>query len=482
MNAAVPQQSNPLQAQVDQAAEKLGGLERNLQAIRGELDALAVQREQHVLLEQVCGSLEKLAESGAQDLFWGAGHEPARVALHLDRVRQRVASFHERIAEIEHRRRSVVEKIASEGEVLAILEQDLDEQRQAEEDLRNEWVIEREIAPEPARVVPMPWVRGGEDDRRLRKHLAQALAAALLLGAVFPLIDIPLPEAAEVIEVPERLVELIRERRPLPPPQQAAEQRPLEREPEKQEPVDTPPEQEPQQVAAEQPTEPVAEQPAGDAIPNEPPGQRARQSGILAFRETFAAAANRPAAALGTSARITSGGDSAAGRPERAMVATLAPGSSGGINIGSISRGLGSGDGDGSGGGTMAAGVTATREGGVIGGSGGGGGAGRPLAGQSGVAGRTDEEIQIVFDRYKASLYRLYNRELRNIPTLRGQMVLRLTIEPSGVVSFLELQSTDMNAPALVQQVLERVRTFDFGAKDVAPITIVYPIDFLPAA
>jgi hypothetical protein len=161
----------------------------------------------------------------------------------------------------------------------------------------------------------------------------------------------------------------------------------------------------------------------------------------------------------------------------------LAPGSSGGINIGSISRGLGSGNGEGGRGGSMAAGVTATREGGVIGGGGGGGGgSGRPVAGGSGVPGRTDEEIQIVFDRYKASLYRLYNRELRNNPALRGQMVLRLTIEPNGTVSFLELQSTDMNAPTLATQVLERVRTFDFGAKEVAPITIVYPIDFLPAA
>jgi hypothetical protein len=223
-------------------------------------------------------------------------------------------------------------------------------------------------------------------------------------------------------------------------------------------------------------------QPAGEGVPNEPPGQRARQSGILAFREQFAAAANRPAAALGTNARITSGGDSAVGRPERAMVTSLAPGSSGGINIGAISRGLGSGNDDGAGGGSMVAGVTAAREGGIIGGAGGGGGGGRPLAGGSGVAGRTDEEIQIVFDRYKAALYRLYNRELRNDPSLRGQMVLKLTIEPNGTVSFLELQSTDMNAPALVTQVLERVRTFDFGAKDVAAITIVYPIDFLPAA
>ncbi len=95
---------------------------------------------------------------------------------------------------------------------------------------------------------------------------------------------------------------------------------------------------------------------------------------------------------------------------------------------------------------------------------------------------RTDEEIQIVFDRYKASLYRLYNRELRNDPTLQGQMVLRLTIEPNGSVSFCALSSTDMKAPELVTQVVDRVKTFDFGAKEVPAITIVYPIDFLPAA
>lgn len=481
MNGALAQQSEPLQAQVDEALEKLGGLERHLHAIMGELDALAGQREEHALLEQTCALLEKLAQRNAEHLFWGEGHDPSHVRAQLDRARQRLAGFHERVAEIEARRRAVAEQIMAGREVLAILEDDLDEQRREEEELRNEWVIERELGPERERAVPMPWVGGREDDRRLRKFLAQALAAALLFGAVFPLIDIPLPEAAEVVEVPERLVELIRERRPLPPPQPAVQEPERERPPEQQQPTEPPPEQEPQQVAAEQPAEAVpAPEPAGDALPNEPPGQRARQSGILAFRETFASAANRPAAALGASARITSGGDSAVGMPERAMVATLAPGSSGGINLASISRGLGNGLGGGDGGGALAAGVTATREGGIIGGS--GGGAGRPLAGASGVAGRTDEEIQIVFDRYKAQLYRLYNRELRNIPTLRGQMVLKLTIEPDGSVSFLELQSTDMDAPNLVAQVLERVRTFDFGAKDVAAITIVYPIDFLPAA
>ena len=106
----------------------------------------------------------------------------------------------------------------------------------------------------------------------------------------------------------------------------------------------------------------------------------------------------------------------------------------------------------------------------------------RPLAAGA-AAGRTDEEIQIVFDRYKAALYRLYNRALRENPTLRGQIVIKLTIEPDGSVSLCQLQSSDMDAPTLAQQVVDRVRTFDFGAKeDIVAMTIIYPIDFLPAA
>jgi hypothetical protein len=108
-------------------------------------------------------------------------------------------------------------------------------------------------------------------------------------------------------------------------------------------------------------------------------------------------------------------------------------------------------------------------------------GGSHPVSGGPG-ASRTDEEIQIVFDRNKASLYRLYNRELRKDPTLQGKMNLRLTIEPDGSVSFCALQSSDMNAPDLAAQIVERVKTFNFGAKEVPAVTIVYPIDFLPAA
>jgi len=156
------------------------------------------------------------------------------------------------------------------------------------------------------------------------------------------------------------------------------------------------------------------------------------------------------------------------------MVTTQAPGSSGGINLSSLSRDIGGGGG---GGGAMA-GVQLTRASSSIGP---GGGEDRPLAAGHG-AGRTDEEIQIVFDRHKAALYRMYNRELRKDPTLKGQIVLRLRIEPDGSVSLCQLEASDMDAPQLSAQVLDRVKTFDFGAKDVPAVTILYPIDFLPAA
>ena len=54
---------------------------------------------------------------------------------------------------------------------------------------------------------------------------------------------------------------------------------------------------------------------------------------------------------------------------------------------------------------------------------------------------------------------------------------------PVTVLVLLLGASALPDAPALAQQVIDRVNTFDFGAKeDIAAVTIIYPIDFLPAA
>jgi hypothetical protein len=224
------------------------------------------------------------------------------------------------------------------------------------------------------------------------------------------------------------------------------------------------------------------------------PQQNIGKAGILAFKDKFASLARDTVAPrLGADARYGAADD--VGRPvsSRSTLGTTTPGGSGGINVAALNRSVGGGGGGGGGGGTGTGG--AGGRGG--GGSGGGGvqvaratstiapinGDDRPKARSGPGPSRTDEEIQIVFDRYKASFYRLYNRELRNNPSLKGQMVLRLTIEPDGSVSMCALQSSDMDAPDLGAQVVSRVRTMNFGAKEgVQAVTIVYPIDFLPAA
>jgi len=213
------------------------------------------------------------------------------------------------------------------------------------------------------------------------------------------------------------------------------------------------------------------------------------KAGILAFKDKFASLAqDKLAPRLGADAQYGAADD--VGRPSSlSTLATNTPGSSGGIDVGSLNHTVGGGGGRGGGGGGGAGGTGS-------GGAGGGipiaratssiaaiGGGDRPKARSGPGASRTDEEIQIVFDRYKSAFYRLYNRELRNNPALQGKMVLRLTIEADGSVSMCTLQSTDMNAPDLATQVVNRVRTINFGAKEgVQAVTIVYPIDFLPAA
>ena len=97
------------------------------------------------------------------------------------------------------------------------------------------------------------------------------------------------------------------------------------------------------------------------------------------------------------------------GGPSDRMVATQAPGSSGGINVAALSRWP-----RWAGAVRRIEGVQVTRATSTIGS---GGGSDRPLSGGGPGLSRTDEEIQIVFDRHKAALYRLYNRELRKNPT-----------------------------------------------------------------
>ncbi len=454
-----------LRSKVEISERALGDLEADLRKVDAELEELGQRNHQYDVLAQVCQSLEELDGIGATHLFWGEHSGPDDPVGHLRNARRKIDEFGEEIAAVEERRLSIVEKIGGQNDVLDCLHYDLRDAMEREESRKSEWLVEREIGNVGYRAQVMPWARGCEEDQRFRRSLATSLAVSLAIAFLFSMIALPIIERSTINELPERVAKLVRKERIPPPP-------PVE---EPIIPQEELPEPDPE-VAEEQPPEELpksTEQPVLADIEQQDTKEQVKSKGILAFRDSFASRANlRPTARLGSQARVSSAGENTVGRPQRMMVSTSAPGSSGGINLASISRDVG-------GGGDGIDGVQLAR---VASSIGGGTGPNRPLSGGA-MAGRTDEEIQIVFDRYKAALYRLYNRELRKDPTLRGQLVLRLTIEPDGSVSLCQLHSSDMDAPTLTQQVVDRVQTFDFGAKeDIVAMTIIYPIDFLPAA
>jgi len=459
-NAEALKDQQALIAELGTSQESVDALVGELRAIDAQLEALAPERNQHRLLHQVCDALGELGELGGAQLFWGTPEAVASGEYQLGRVRERVVAFETRVGEIEARRQGTREQIDKAQYHVGLIEDELFEAQEQEEQRQQEWIVEREISGLHSRPLTMPWKWGGEDDRRFQKSLLGVLAVCLLLVLLLPLIPLPLAQAPEetppeqVLHITMALPRPPPPPRVLPPPPKLAVQKPIEKPTPQQ--ARKPPTEEPVKPAVEAPVEP-------------------KPAGLMAFKQQLAVLADRQInPAIGAEARINNAGSSV-GTPERAMLSTTAPGSSGGINLAAVSRGLGPG------GGTERNAIRGGALTQATSGIGTGAAANRPVSGGPG-PGRTDEEIQIVFDRHKAQLYRLYNLELRRDPTLQGKMILRLTIEPDGSVSLCQLHASNMDAPDLAAQVVERVKTFNFGAKVVPPVTIIYPIDFLPAA
>ena len=455
-------QEQSLKTQVEQSEEVLERLESDLQSVDAELEALADKHHQYKLLSDVCRSLEELENLGGSHLFWNDHDAGESQADRLVQARRQIDKHGDDVAKVESHRESIIDKIGGQNTALDYLHYDLQDIIEQEEGRRSEWVAERDTDELPHRDQVMPWARGGEEDKRLRRSMFSSLATSIAITILLSMIALPVLDRSEKIELPERMAKLVRRERTPPPPVQ--------------EPVlpdELPAPESEKQLVEELVPEPLPNQSVVAEAKQPDTREQVKSKGILAFRDSFASRADiRPTAQLGSQARLSNAGENSVGKPERMMVTSSAPGSSGGINLADISRDFG-------GGGGGLDGVALSR---VASSIGGGDGPGRPLAGGA-FAGRTDEEIQIVFDRYKAALYRLYNRELRKDPTLRGQLVIQLTIEPDGSVSICELHSSSMDAPLLSAQVVDRVRTFDFGAKeDIVAVTIIYPIDFLPAA
>jgi len=463
----------PLKSQIEKAALVRGSLEDKLRAVESELEKVSEERARFNALKEVCNALDRLAELNADELFWEDFPEVSDSTDHVQRLRARAAGFEGQISGFLEKQASLKVEIDRCLDEIEFLNREVSEAYEREDRRQEEFVIEREPSAVPKREMIMPWTREAESERRLRKSILLALLACLIFGGLIPLITVPLPDrSVEVIEIPKRLVQLVKKE----PPRSAVIPKPEPKQ-EKKEPRPDPKEKQ----KAEKPkvTEPAPKETKVAENSKAAARKKAQSVGVMAFRDAFAdLVKDEPVARLGSETLLKNTAGTVKGRStaQRSLVAIQAKtGTSGGIGSASVSRNIGNGNAEKLGNGGEA-GITRIES--AIAGL---GESSRPLS--DGVAaGRTDEEIQIVFDRYKAALYRIYNKELRRDPTLRGKILMRITIEPDGSVSMCKMESTDLASPELVEKIVERISRFNFGPKeDVERITILYPIDFLPA-
>ncbi len=95
--------------------------------------------------------------------------------------------------------------------------------------------------------------------------------------------------------------------------------------------------------------------------------------------------------------------------------------------------------------------------------------------------GRSDEEVQLTFQRYKGKLFSIYNRALRTDPGLQGTILFKITINAAGTVINIKVISSEINNNKLVKRMRLRIKRFKFGAKPGASnFTFTYPLDLIP--
>ena len=364
----------------------------------------------------------------------------------------------------------------------------------------------------------LPWSVSADDDLRFRRIAQRVLVSAALLCIALPWLPVSQPDRAPAQALPARLAKLILA--PEPPPVALKAQPEIARPPvARATPAELPAPARPEARRAEAPRKVASNKEAlvpeaRNPLPNKAPGEadaarrKAAGVGLLAMSNELAELRGAPVAVqlktdikqgpgVGTGVGVGVGAGNEPGVPTRALLTSNATGGSGGINTASYSRNTGGGglagrattlvegavEGAVGGGGGGGAGGGGDGDGSGVGGAGGGGsGAGGTLQrGGSGKASRSIEDVKIVFDRNKGSIYAIYNRALREEPSLQGRVVLKLTIAPSGGVVECRIVSSELHTPELEGKLLARIRQFDFGAKDVGQLVVTWPVDFLPS-
>ena len=295
------------------------------------------------------------------------------------------------------------------------------------------------------RVYELAWDGDPESSQRFRRILRILLVVVAIFGVAFPLLPTPAPTAVET-EVPPQLARIMIEKlKPPAPPKPVVK------------PKTTP--------------RPVAKETVRPAPERADVARERAEHSIDKFKDQLADL-RQQLSDTPVETRNLTGAVHAESHAERSLITARAGDASAGITSAPMSRGFGGGAGSLHG--PDAAKVTsAIMQSGLN--------ARSPSAGRGGSAGRSEEEIAMVFDRNKGAIYALYQRALRMNPMLQGKLVLEFTIAPSGVVTRCRIVSSELHDDALEREIVARVMLFRFEPEKVDPTTATKPIDFFPA-
>jgi outer membrane biosynthesis protein TonB len=299
---------------------------------------------------------------------------------------------------------------------------------------------------------PLPWALNRSDRRKLRSWLLILVTATALVGMVIPWLPLPEPPREELEALPPELARIVLEKPlpviPKPPPPKPA---PVEKKPEPQKT------EVPKEI-----TTPVPQPTVADAR------EKAAVSGLLAFKDAFADMRDAvDTSKLQDTAAIQRGSGEAASI-DRSLLTSKQSTRSSGVNVAALSADTG---------GVALAGRETTKVEAPEG-SKGEGGVRTPKVVDS--RQRSIEEIRRVFDSNKGAIFAIYNRALRKDPTLQGKLVVNLIIAPNGAVVDCVVVDSDLNDDGMIAKIVNRIRLFDFGKRDVRETSLNYPVHFLP--
>ncbi|MDN3638068.1 AgmX/PglI C-terminal domain-containing protein [Simiduia curdlanivorans] len=304
----------------------------------------------------------------------------------------------------------------------------------------------------------LPWSSLEHDNEVYIKILRILLVVLLLLSIVVPLINVPEIDREKAEALPPTLAKIILEKQALPPPPP-----PKPKEPEK-------PKEEPKPEKKPKEPEKPKEKPK-EVEPPKPDVAKAREkaavSGLLQFQDDLMDMREALDASDIASANITRGAAEAE-KMDRSMITSGAKSTSGGISSAAVSRETG---------GVALGGRETTKVDSKLAA---GGTEVKASKTNRDVSGRSEEEIRRVMDKNKAAIFAIYNRALRQNPTLQGKVVVKMVIEPNGSVSAASIVSSDLNDPDLEGKILSRLKLIRFAADNVTQTSLNYSFDFLP--